>query len=92
MHYHITITNWRKLFATNVDSGIEGTQYAFYETIISLSTALISILVGRLANLGEIYFDVVMVSSGILMMLGCIWVLMIHSDKKRKTNINNLKK
>ncbi|NLD25517.1 MFS transporter [Candidatus Dojkabacteria bacterium] len=88
----LNVTNWRKLFATNIDSGIEGTQYAFYETIISLSTAVISLLVGGLANLGEVYFDVVMVVSGILMMLGCIWVLMIHSVKQRKTNINNLKK
>lgn len=88
----LNVTNWRKLFATNIDSGIEGTQYAFYETIISLSTAVISLLVGGLANLGEVYFDVVMVVSGILMMLGCVWVLMIHSVKQRKTNINNLKK
>ncbi len=87
----LNVTNWRKLFATNIDSGIEGTQYAFYETVISISTAMTSLLVGSIANLGESYFDAVMVVSGLLMMLGSVWVLLIHSVKQRKTNINRKK-
>ncbi len=81
----LSVTNWRKLFAMNVDSGIEGRQYGFYECVISLFTALLSILIGSLANLNEMYFDFVMVGSGIVMMLGSIAVLMIFSVRKRKT-------
>lgn len=81
------VTNWRKLFAMNVDSGIEGFQYAFYETMISFTTALISVLVGTLASLGQTHFDVIMIVSGCIMMLGSLWALLIYSVKKRKTNI-----
>ena len=88
----LNVTNWRKLFAMNIDSGMEGLQYAFYETIISITTAVVSLLVGTIANLGEAYFDSVMVLSGILMMLGSVWALSIHSVKQRRTNINKKKK
>ena len=82
----LSVTNWRKLFAMNVDSGIEGLQYGFYETIISLFTGALSILIGSLANLNKTYFDFVIVSAGIVMMLGSIAVLMIFTINKRKTN------
>lgn len=87
----LNVTNWRKLFAMNVDSGIEGLQYGSYETILSISTALLSLLVGVIANLNSTYFDFVMMISGILMMLGSIWVLLIHSVKNRKSNISKKK-
>lgn len=82
----LSVTNWRKLFAMNVDSGIEGLQYGFYETIISLFTAVLSILIGSLANLNETYFDFVIVNAGIVMMLGSLAVLMIFKITNRKTN------
>lgn len=85
----LNVTNWRKLFATNVDKGKEGVQYATYETIITLATALLSTLIGVIASLGEIYFDIVIVSAGIIMMLGSIWIILIYKVEKRK--INNLK-
>lgn len=85
----LNVTNWRKLFATNVDKGREGVQYATYETIISLATAILSTLIGIIASLGEIYFDIVIVSAGIVMILGSIWILLIYKVEKRKTN--NLK-
>jgi MFS family permease len=88
----LNVTNWRKLFATNIDSGMEGLQYGLYETVISTTTAVISLLVGSIANLGENYFDTVMVVSGILMMVGSVWALSIHSVEQRKTNINKKKK
>jgi MFS family permease len=88
----LNVTNWRKLFATNIDSGMEGLQYGLYETVISTTTAVISLLVGSIANLGENYFDTVMVVSGILMMVGSVWALSIHSVKQRRTNINIKKK
>lgn len=87
----LNVTNWRKLFAMNVDSGIEGLQYGSYETVLSISTALLSLLVGVIANLNSTYFDFVMMISGILMMLGSIWVLLIHSVKNRKSNISKKK-
>lgn len=89
MGVSLNVTNWRKLFATNVDSGREGIQYATYETIISIATAILSTLIGVVASLGEIYFDIVIVSAGIVMMLGSIWIILIYKVKKRKTN--NLK-
>ncbi|MGI6444096.1 MAG: MFS transporter [Candidatus Dojkabacteria bacterium] len=85
------VTNWRKLFAMNVDSGIEGFQYAFYETLISFSTAVISLLVGSLASLGQTHFDIIMMASGCIMMAGSIWALLIYSVKTRKSNIKKKK-
>lgn len=82
----LNLTNWRKLFAMNTDEGREGRQYGSYETIVSLFTAMLSILIGSLANLNQAYFDYVMVGAGIVMMLGSIAVLMIFSINKRKTN------
>ena len=97
MHYYIlqfvfglgvslNLANWRKLFAMNIDSGREGRQYSFYETIVSLSTVILSATVGLIANLGDMYFDLVMIGSGILMMAGSIWVVFIFKIHKRKTN------
>ncbi|HKM19980.1 MAG TPA: MFS transporter [Candidatus Dojkabacteria bacterium] len=88
----LSVTNWRKLFAMNVDSGIEGLQYGFYETIISLFTAGLSILIGSLASLNKVYFDFVIVSAGIVMMLGSLAVLAIFTVEKRKSHISNNKK
>jgi len=80
------LSTWRKLFAMNIDSGREGKQYGFYETIISLSTVILSAVIGLVANLGDMYFDLVMICSGVLMMAGSIWVVLIFKAKKRKTN------
>jgi len=82
----LNLSNWRKLFAMNVDSGREGRQYGFYETIISICTVILSTTIGLVANIGDIYFDIVMICSGIFMMAGSIWVVMIFNFKKRKTN------
>ena len=82
----LNIANWRKLFAMNIDSGREGRQYSFYETIVSLSTVILSVAVGLIANMGDMYFDLVMIASGILMMAGSIWVVLIFKFPKRKTN------
>jgi MFS family permease len=80
------LPNWRKLFALNLDQGKEGFQYGFYETIISISTAIFSALVGYIANLGDFYFDLTMRGVGILMMLAGIWVLLLFTVKNRKSN------
>ena len=80
------LPNWRKLFALNLDSGKEGFQYGFYETVISISTAIFSALVGYIANLGDFYFDLAMRGVGILMMFAGIWVLLLFTVKNRKSN------
>ncbi|KKQ15337.1 MAG: hypothetical protein US29_C0046G0007 [candidate division WS6 bacterium GW2011_GWF1_36_8] len=82
----LNLSTWRKLFAMNIDYGREGKQYGFYETIISLSTVILSAVIGIIANLGDRYFDLVMISSGILMITGSIWIALIFTAKKRKTN------
>lgn len=80
------LPNWRKLFALNLDSGKEGFQYGFYETIISIATAIFSALIGYVANLGDVYFDWAMRGVAVTMMLAGIWVLLILTVKERKSN------
>jgi MFS family permease len=87
----LNLPNWRKLFALNLDQGQEGFQYGFYETILSISTAIFSIVVGYIANLGDSYFDISMRAVGIIMMLSSIWVLLIFKVKKRKSDNENKK-
>lgn len=80
------LPNWRKLFALNLDRGKEGFQYGFYETVLSISTAIFSALVGYIANLGDQYFDMSIRGVGIVMILSAIWVVLIIKVKKRKSN------
>ncbi len=80
------LPNWRKLFALNLDKGKEGFQYGFYETLLSLSTAIFSGIVGYIANLGDIYFDNSMRVVGSLMILASIFVVFIHFVKERKSH------
>ena len=82
----LNVTNWRKLFALNVDRGREGRQYALYETIVSACTAILSIVGGYIANLGSMYFDMVISFAGIVIMLGSIWVYLIYRYESRKSN------
>jgi MFS family permease len=81
----LNVTNWRKLFALNIEKGKEGFNYAFYETSISIATTLLSVLVGYVASLGEIYFDTVMYLSGAVMTLAGLWVALIYTIEKRKS-------
>jgi MFS family permease len=82
----LNLSSWRKLFAMNLDHGREGREYGFYETIVSLSTVILSTVIGLVANISDTYFDWVMICSGILMMAGSIWVALIFKASKRKTN------
>ena len=82
----LNVTNWRKLFALNVDRGREGRQYALYETVVSACTAILSIVGGYIANLGSMYFDMVISFAGIVIMLGSIWVYLIYRYESRKSN------
>ncbi len=80
------LPNWRKLFALNLDKDKEGFQYGFYETVISISTAIFSALIGFVANLGDAYFDWAMRGVAVLMMLAGVWVLLILRVGDRKSD------
>lgn len=82
----LNLTSWRKLFALNIDTGKEGRQYSIYEIIMSASTALICILGGYIANLGDIYFDTVISIAGCIMMFSGVWSILIYRFEKRKSN------
>lgn len=82
----MNVVNWRKLFALNIREGMEGKEYAMYDFILSVSTAVISVIVGVVANIGDKYFDMVMVVSGIVIMLASVWVLLIKRVSNRKSS------
>jgi len=82
----LNLPTWRKLFALNLDEGKEGSSYGFYETILSFSTVIFSIIIGYVANLGGIYFDWAMRGASILMMLAGGFVLLISTVKERKSH------
>lgn len=81
----LNVVNWRKLFALNIREGMEGKEYAFYDSALSISTAIISILLGIVANISDKYFDMVMTLSGIIMLLASMWILLIFKVKNRKS-------
>lgn len=83
----LNVINWRKLFALNIKQGREGTSYAKYEAVISVSAAVIGIFVGYIANLGDTYFDIIMSCGGIMMIAAGIWISLIYSIKERKSDI-----
>jgi MFS family permease len=82
----LNLPNWRKLFALNLESGKEGFLYGFYETMVSFSTAIFSVIIGYIANLGDVYFDWAMRGVSILMMLAGGWILLIFTVKGRKSH------
>jgi MFS family permease len=81
----LNVVNWRKLFALNIREGMEGKEYALYDAVLSTSTAVISVIFGVIANIGDKYFDIVMTVAGISMMLASVWILLIARVKNRKS-------
>ena len=81
----LNVTNWRKLFALNIDGGREGIQYGIYELIMSVCAGILSILAGSMANMGTLYFDTVMSLAGVFIMTGSIWVILIYKYDERKS-------
>lgn len=75
----MNLVDWRKLFAKNLDKGREGLQYAVYDSIMSLSIALIAVSGGVVANISEKYFDIVIAGVGLLICLSNIWIISIYS-------------
>ncbi len=81
----LNVVNWRKMFALNVREGMEGKEYAFYDAVLSVSTAAVSVIFGIVANIGEKYFDMIMTLSGISMMLASVWILLIAKVQNRRS-------
>lgn len=86
MGISLDVVNWRKLFAINVTKGIEGKEYAIYDTVLSTSTAILAVVLGIVANIGDQYFDIVMVGAGLLMISASIWILLIFKVKGRSSD------
>lgn len=82
----MNLVNWRKLFAQNLDKGKEGYNYAIYDSVFSVTGAAFSILAGFVASINQMYFDLVIVSIGGLMVSSGIWVILIYFVNNRKSN------
>lgn len=81
----MNLVAWRKLFAKNLDVNKEGTSYAVYDTVLSLSIATFSFIMGLIANVSKAYFDFVVITVGLLIISSVIWPIMIYSVKTRKS-------
>lgn len=80
----MNLVSWRKLFAKNLDADKEGLAYGTYETIMGFSIAIFSLIAGFVANIGEEYFDAVMVVIGFVIMSGGLWTIKLYNVKGRK--------
>jgi MFS-type transporter involved in bile tolerance (Atg22 family) len=85
----MNLNPWRKLFATNLQAGKEAREYAVYDMVNSMFIAFSIFFVGQIANINQFYFDVMMVSLGLLVMTGGLWAALISTDTTRKSS-NNL--
>lgn len=80
----LNLVDWRKLFAKNLDKGREGLNYAVYDTIMSFSIAIFSVLSGSVAIISQYHFGVVITLSGMLMISSNIWVLLMYVQQIRR--------
>lgn len=82
----MNLVSWRKLFASNLDRGREGYNYAVYDTIMSVAGAVFALLAGYFASISQVYFDLVIIGIGGLMLSSGIWVILIYFVNNRKSN------
>jgi len=81
----MNLNAWRKLFASNLDKSHEGVGYGFYETIMSISTALISLVGGYFSSLSTESFKIVIISIGLAIIFGGVISGSIINIKRRKS-------
>ena len=81
----MNLNSWRKLFAANVDKNHSGIGYGFYETVMSLSTAVISIIGGYYSSLSNDVFAIVLVVIGFTIIIGGIISGVIITIRTRKS-------
>ncbi len=75
----MNLVGWRKLFAKNLDKDKEGMDYGIYDSMYSLMSAFLSVTAGLVANLGEVWFNLVVVSAGLLIVMSGLWAVGIDS-------------
>lgn len=82
------LIGWRKLFAKNLDKNREGEEYAMYETIMSLATAILGVVAGIVGNISQTYFDLVITCAGVIMVMAGIWPgLLLYVRQRRSAAI-----
>lgn len=81
----MNLVTWRKLFARNLDKEKEGFSYALYDTVMSISIALFSLIVGVISGINQDFFDAVMMCIGLIIMLSSILPALIFDVKTRKS-------
>jgi MFS family permease len=82
----MNLNTWRKLFARNLDKSHEGVGYGFYETIMSICTAIISIVGGYFSSISNSVFAIVLVVIGGAIIFGGLFgglIISIHNRKSK---------
>lgn len=79
----LNIVDWRKLFAKNLDVGREGLEYAVYDTSMSLAIASLSAIGGVIASLAPVYFDLVILVIGAIILVSNLWVIPLYRQQAR---------
>ncbi|BCX13616.1 MAG: hypothetical protein KatS3mg085_148 [Candidatus Dojkabacteria bacterium] len=74
----MNLVNWRKIFAKNLDKGKEGLEYGIYDTVMSVAMIVFSLTAGLVANINDRYFDIVMITVGLLTISSGIWTTLIY--------------
>lgn len=81
----LNLNNWRKLFAKNLNKNKEGQTYGFYETIMSLTTAVFGALGGFISSINAEIFEIVIMSLGIMIIIGGLLNVGIYAVNNRKS-------
>jgi MFS family permease len=68
------LIGWRKLFAKNLSKNKEGFEYATYETMMSVCTAIIGITAGQMSLVTHEQFTIFFATVGIIIIIGGISV------------------
>lgn len=71
------LIGWRKLFAKNLDKDKEGREYALYETIMSLCTAIFSLIGGEFSSISHEIFRAFFLVIGLITIIGGIFVTIV---------------
>ncbi len=81
----LNIINWRKLFIRNLNKNHEGYTYGVYETVLSLSTAVLSMIGGYLSEISLAVFTTVIYVVGFFVASGGIVSAILYTIKDRKS-------
>lgn len=81
----LNLNNWRKLFAKNIDTNKEGQTYGFYETVMSIFTAVFGFVGGYLSGINAEIFEIVIMAMGVLITMGGIVVAGIYTVNNRRS-------